>query len=643
MASQLRIIGGKSAVARNSATQGNWSNLHAAEDLLVQCLGKPLSWTSLDGSRNFLLGDLVGFRRADGSIADASSWAAETQRFDSPRGIDTVEGRFAYVRVDSSGQCEVRTDRFGSVDLYYQLFDGGVEIATRLDLLPVGKTGAAPSPLGYAHALTVYGARPAKMDTLYAGVSRVGVGQSVMVQAGKPKVVQHPFVAASAGAYGERENNEYADALLETIRAQGSPYGNVVYLSSGWDSTSILACLVHLFGARKVRAVIGRMRYSERSGVINQFELDRAKAMAEFYGVKLEICEFDYRHDAADTVAAVKPLYRAHHFASATGLNHWRLASHVAKTTTGDETVFAGEISDGAHNLGFSQYVTIFHPSMEFREYSDKMASYLFGPTFLSLLLSGHHDKDPIWNLFKSRAGNTAFDAPAKDPADRTLQLLSSFFLRGTRMPFCSLSNGSFLTEAGRGAYQDQMQSRYLEQAGREATPENLYSWYLRLYNSFHWQGSTVATLATTAAEHGLKCALPFYDGRIQDFLSTMPESWGRGLDLKPTKYPLKWTLQNRVKYPMHLQVGPHSYLYDVEPDFSHAAELLFDSSLGTAFKNALRSRPYESWFAGEYFDRPYIERIVKRYLSNEEFRGAEMNDVLLLGLLATAGRLGEA
>jgi len=186
------------------------------------------------------------------------------------------------------------------------------------------------------------------------------------------------------------------------------------------------------------------------------------------------------------------------------------------------------------------------------------------------------------------------------------------------------------------------MESRYLGKAAREVTPENLYAWYLRLYNSFHWQGSTVATLAHTAAAHGLRCALPFYDGRVQDFLSAMPESWGRGLDLKPTKYPLKWTLQNRVRYPMHLQVGPHSYLYDVDPSFSHAAELMFASSLGTLFKERLKSRAYQKWFASDLFDVGYIDRIVTRYLSGEEFRGSDMNDVFLLGLLAISGRLGE-
>jgi hypothetical protein len=271
------------------------------------------------------------------------------------------------------------------------------------------------------------------------------------------------------------------------------------------------------------------------------------------------------------------------------------------------------------------------------------MASYLYGPTFLSLLLQGKHADDPIWTMFRQRAGGLKFDEPAADPAGRTRQFLSSFFLRGTRMPLCSLENSAFLSASGRRSYADTMEKKYLDVAAREVRPETLYSWYLHLYNSFHWQGSTVATLAATTEAHGLRCALPFYDGALQDFLSAMPESWGRGLDFKNTKYPLKWMLQNRIKYPMHLQVGPHSYLYDVDPTFSHTAELLFGSSLGTVFKERLRSKAHESWFASDVFDQGYVNRIVTRYLSGEEFRGGEMNDVLLVGLLASMGRVGEA
>ena len=72
------------------------------------------------------------------------------------------------------------------------------------------------------------------------------------------------------------------------------------------------------------------------------------------------------------------------------------------------------------------------------------------------------------------------------------------------------------------------------------AVPETAYSWYLHLYNSFHWNGGTVETLQMTEDELGIKINLPFRDSRLIEFLAAMPESWGRGLEMRPTKYPIK-------------------------------------------------------------------------------------------------------
>src|SRR5690606_11507876 len=90
----------------------------------------------------------------------------------------------------------------------------------------------------------------------------------------------------------------------------------------------------------------------------------------------------------------------------------------------------------------------------------------------------------------------------------------------------------------------------------------SLYAAYLYLYNSFHWQGSTVAPLFTVADHFGIQMKLPFWDADLQNLLSFMPEHFGRGLDLNPTKFPLKSFLKNKVEnYPFELQEGPHSYL----------------------------------------------------------------------------------
>jgi hypothetical protein len=129
--------------------------------------------------------------------------------------------------------------------------------------------------------------------------------------------------------------------------------------------------------------------------------------------------------------------------------------------------------------------------------------------------------------------------------------------------------------------------------------------------------------------------ALPFWDRQIQEFLAAMPEDWGRGLDLRPTKYPLKWMLAHRIRYPMHLQVGPHSYVYDVDPSFSLAAETMYASAFAPFFRNLLRPRAYHRLLSPDVFDLSYVDAMVDRYLEGVEVRGAELNDLVSLCVLS--------
>ena len=584
------------------------------------------------GQTLLLLGHPVGTsaaamaRVAEGGVAAVTS---------------AVQGRYVVVLAGADGTCDVAADRFGQMDLYYQRDGALTIIGSDLLLLPVSTRGDRFDQAALAHAVCVFGWRPPKQHTFYQTVRRLGVDQRLSIRGGAVSVIERPFQPRPTGDYTDAQLDEYSDLLLGAIEARSSRQGNVVYLSSGWDSTAILACLVRLHGKGKVRAVLGRMQYAQRSGVINQFEVDRATAIANYYGVPLDIAEFDYRSSGPELFEGIRPVLRAHNICGLGALNHWLLARRVAETSHGEEAVFAGEISDGAHNLGFSQYFSIFHPSLDFREYSDKMVGYLFGPSFMSRLAGGHVHDDAIYELFRGRAGSAVFDSLAADPAGRRRQLLSSFFLRGNRLPLWSLRNTRLLTDAGRDLYAREMESSYLERAAAEATPETLYSWYLHLYNSFHWQGSTVATIALTGDLHGLRVEMPFWDGGVQDFLASMPESWGRGLDFNHTKHPLKWMLKHKIDYPYHLQTGPHSYLYDVNPRFSLGAEVLFASAFAPYLREQLRGRAYAHMFAEDVFDLTYINAIVDRYLDGADASDAELPDLVLLCWLSAVGAYG--
>jgi hypothetical protein len=553
-----------------------------------------------------------------------------------------LEGRYVMLIFDKSANTiAVFNDQYAQYDLYYYQNNNEFIIADDLRFVNKSNIKLEHDQDGLAYALTVYGYRPPKKHTLYKDIKRVGVDETIQLMGSKLEVIDVVFEPLKTEPYEKKELDTYTDIFLDAVKLRGSENGNIVYLSSGWDSTAILAALVHLYGKDKVRAVTGRMIYAERSGVINPFEIERAQAVADYYGVELETVDFDYRNKVPGVIDDMKQDLRANFISSGNIFSHGILAEHIAKIRKNNESVFVGEISDGIHNLGFSQYVTIFHPDIKFREYSDKMASYLYGPTFLDTFLDNSFDSDVIYKLLRSQAemSGTNFEEPVSDgKEDRIVQLLSGFFLNSKRLPLIAFGNNSLLTEYGSKHFRKHFEDEYLRSVTESYNADTVYSWLIHLYSSFHWQGSTVATLPLSADVYGFEIQLPFYDSRLVAFLSKMPESWGRGLDLNPTKYPLKAMLEKRIDYPMHLQVGPHSYLYDVDHSFNHSTEVAYGSAFKDYFKQILAESDILTILSPEYFNHAYITNIIEGYISGDEVSGADLSNLLAISRLAMVG-----
>jgi len=147
-----------------------------------------------------------------------------------------------------------------------------------------------------------------------------------------------------------------------------------------------------------------------------------------------------------------------------------------------------------------------------------------------------------------------------------------------------------------------------------------------------------VTTFPLTAQAYGFDIQLPFYDSRLQEFLAAMPESWGRGLDLNPTKYPLKWMLKHRIDYPRHLQVGPHSYLYDVDHNFNHGVEMANHSAFTPILRELLSQHPYREILSPDIFDLKYLDSIVDRYVNGEEIIGTGLRMIYPFFFMALIG-----
>ncbi len=578
-------------------------------------------------NKSIILGSLVGKNISD------IKWNSLTE--DQIR--NEIEGEFVVVRYSPESGWKIFQDQFSRMDLYFhEPAQGQMIISNTLEALK----GFIKEydPAGIASYLIVYGYRTPKKDTIYKNIKRLGVGEFFQVKSNQISCGNFEIKLRETVEYTEKDLEKYSEALLGAVEKRSSDVGNIVLLSSGWDSSALLSVLVKLKGADKVKAVTGRIVYSKRAVELNSFEITRAKQIADHFGVKHEVVDLDFNSHGLENFKEISEVMKNGHVWGVTAVNWWCLLRHVNKTKKEGEVVFSGEVSDGAHNLGFSQFVTIFHPDQNFREYSDKMMSYLFGPSFTSDLIKGETSKNFVYNALKERMGAIKFETVGKSKKDVIRNQLESMFVTGSRFPGYSIYNNKLLTEKGCSRYMNEMK-KYFEPYLDITDEKNLYAAYLSLYNSFHWQSGTVGSLKILAEHAGFKMALPFWDSKVQDFLATMPESFGRGLDLNPTKYPLKHFLKNTVKnYPFDLQIGPHSYLYDVEEGFSLGREFLCFSQLTESFKKFFKNKEYLKFLSEEYFNQDYFNATAAKFVADEKLDNGEVELLLRLASLHATG-----
>jgi hypothetical protein len=548
--------------------------------------------------------------------------------------LDETEGNFIKISVDKEGDLNLTTDIYCRTDLYYVNTDNLKAFSTNLDfLLEMLNYDVDIDQFSLAHSLSIYGNRSPKKSTLYSQIKRLGYRETL-------KFKKSILSVSSALPNLPKMNNEidkitflenYSDAFLSALDKRSSVDQNIVFLSSGWDSSAIVAGLERLVGKDKITCVIGEMLYSKRAGTINNFEMERAKKICDYYGIELKTVKLDYSDSLPKNFPEIKEFLKSNQIASIAAVNHFLLTEAVKELGYDDGRIFAGEMSDGAHNLGFSQFVSIFHPnSLDFREYSDKMRSYLFGPSFLEFANQDTLEKDPVWTYIRD-SSEIKFEKTCDHIYDRTNQFLTSFFLRNNRIPFSSRANLKFLTASGAKRYEEKFAAEYFSPLEEYFSSPYIYSLYIHLYNSFHWQGSTVNSIEIVGDYFDIKSSNPFHDEELLNLLKSMPESYGRGLDLNPTKYPLKWTLEHRLNYPMKLNAGFHSYAYDINPQFNHSEEIMFHSAFRGIFQQLLKDEKLLQILDKEFFDIEYINQLSNRYVNLQKISSNELSDLFAI------------
>jgi len=343
--------------------------------------------------------------------------------------IPRLEGQYVGVLVDAKGEsAQIFSDRYARLDCFYSQEMNKIHFSSDLDVIFQNVKPVYDQRM-LAHLFQVYGWYTPKGLTIYENVQQLRVGEIITFKGSEFNSEIIEFKPLKIENYADEDLETYFKLLKESIFARANRTGTTwVSSSSGWDSSILLGMLVDQFGPEKVRMLTGSMQYSEGTKTINQFEIDKINKIGDFYGIKPEIVNLDYKNKAAVEYWKERlPFYRSRHIYSITSFNFSRISDGFLKVTGSGQTVFNGETSDSFHNLGFSQFVTFFHTQKPFTEYGDKMNCYLYGPSFLKKVLDNSYASESNFTPLKSyvrRRLNNHSSPTFPNPGNRMLNIL---------------------------------------------------------------------------------------------------------------------------------------------------------------------------------------------------------------------------
>ncbi|MBK8574365.1 MAG: hypothetical protein IPN90_01345 [Elusimicrobia bacterium] len=591
----------------------------------------------------YIWGDLFYFVHPDGSITPMNSkqQVQKTFRAHSYRDIHRfLEGQFLCLLTDSDKKkAIIFADKYSRQDYFYAEENNQFYLSSDLDMLFRFFTPRYDQKM-IAHMFSVYGWYVPKPRTMYAGVNRLSVGEIKHLNGFAIETEIIAFKPLPIQEYTQDHLSKYESYLRDSVRTRANQNGTTwVSSSSGWDSSSLIGLLVDEFGAKKVGMITGSMLYSKATNIINSFEIEKIKKIGKFFGIRPEIVPLDFKNKGI--VAHWEKLlsfYKSRHIYTIVTHNYSRVSEGLTRLNGDSGTIFNGETSDSFHNFGFSQFVTFFHTVKSFTEYADKMNCYLYGPTFFKKVLEGSYVSDKVFQIFQRMNPQLKLAKNFSSKSGKVRSYLSPLFYGAPRIPFVKTLENPALRKTVQNKTFNYLFDECFQKLD-SMTPETIYSWMIYLYHSMHSQGSTVNVQKHAMEKEGHGWRSPFNDLRLVQLLSQAPESWGRGLDLNNTKYPLKWLLKNRLKFPYELlETGPHSYLYDVLEGFSLTKEVVYRSGVSDYFRETIKSKPYRALLDDRSFNVKYLDSITDAYLQKKESDGQDFNNLVTLITLCITG-----
>ncbi len=529
--------------------------------------------------------------------------------------INNLDGRFI-IFIKKKNKIDIITDKFSRHDIFFHQKNYNFIISNNFKIICRNSYIKTIDQVAVSHMINVLGTKPAKKETIFNEIKRLGVGETLELSK-KLSLNKKKFNPKLTEDYNYKKIKEYYDIFFNYLQNLGKNK-KMIFMSSGFDSSFLASMATKVYGNKNVSGIIVKQKFSERSKLYNKFEIDRVKKIGKYLGIKIFYGEINLVKNFQKYAESLSEI-GSNRMVPMTlaAIMHYELSKKSKKYSI-DNQLLSGEVSDGVHNFGFAQYANFFkHESNGLREYVDKMMNYLYSPSFFSKILNGSHLDDYVFKFLLDLKKIDIKNLKKINSVEKAKNaILTSLFLTDKRFPLLK-DQSQILNKNKVESIEKYYQNNYFSNI-KFSDKNQLYSSYIYLYNSFHWQAGTVSTMYELPDHYNLQMVMPYWNPILHNYLEIMPENWGRGLETKTLKYPLKENLSKNFDIMNVLNLGPHSYQYDVNRYSDPFLEILISKSTKKYVNEIFKKYHPCEYLSSIYFNHNLINQIIKGYKKGE-------------------------
>ncbi len=146
----------------------------------------------------------------------------------------------------------VSVDQFSRLDVFYAQEKNNFYISTNFNLITKLIKSKSINQIAIGHSLNVIGIRPAKKQTFFNEINRIGVNENLIIKKNRIFLIKKKFYPKSSEKFNDEKIKEYHNINQLYLRQLSKSKKKNIYMSSGFDSSYLAANQGKIFGSKNI-------------------------------------------------------------------------------------------------------------------------------------------------------------------------------------------------------------------------------------------------------------------------------------------------------------------------------------------------------------------------------------------------------